>query len=141
MKFASRVAVIGAATASLVVLGAGGAHAQDNDGPLSSLLGIPCLISVGCGNDGDGGVTGAQRVSNFEELAPGEYDVVSVDCPQGQIATGGGFLAGSGVVLEASGPNVVLGQTQPTGWRTSGTNNSQSPALLGVEAVCVDAAQ
>ncbi|MET9954469.1 hypothetical protein ABZ135_23400 [Streptomyces sp. NPDC006339] len=146
MKFASKLAAVGAATASLVLLGAGGAHAQDNDGPLSSLLSAPgrilgCLIPSGCDNDTGGGVTGAQAVSNTEELAPGEYTVVVAHCPQGQVATGGGFHAGSGIDLESSGPNLALSETQPNGWTASGRNIGQGPALLGATAVCVDAAQ
>lgn len=168
VKLIKRFAGISTATTVAVLLSAGGAQAQ-GDGGLLSLLGNTSLVQVcfpmgqvGQGNkvggnqniscsqnaaapggddgNGAGGVTGAQIVrSPFVEVAPGGSAGPSADCPEGQIATGGGYnSAGSGFRAEDSFPISVVGSQEPIAWFVSGVNEGTETISVRAFAVCVD---
>ncbi|MGR4877967.1 hypothetical protein ACIPUC_00790 [Streptomyces sp. LARHCF249] len=146
MKLTRRFATIGAAATAAVLLSAGSAQAQD--GPvLFSLLGLP-LIQIGKGGDGGGGVTGAQQISASTEIAPGAFGSIGAVCPEGQIATGGGFDSSEPGDAQPGGfrptinqPVSVLGEEEPTSWHAGGYNESQGEVFLRTWVVCVDAAE
>jgi hypothetical protein len=66
-----------------------------------------------------------------------------VDCPSGEVATGGGPSAITWQtdhldVIE-SRPVVASGATAPSGWSVGATNSGTNPSSLVVEAVCAPA--
>ncbi|MEU6759927.1 hypothetical protein [Streptomyces sp. NPDC046685] len=165
MKLTRRFATISATAAASLLLGAGGAQAED-DGGLLSLLGDAPLIQVcypmgqvgGIGNSntgdqnmscgqnaqattpgsGTGGVTGAERVQGEPvEIPPGERRTAGAFCPEGKIATGGGpTTSGPGFRTEQS---IALSATvAPIAWTVTGTNEGPETITLWVEVVCVN---
>ncbi|WP_412074652.1 hypothetical protein ACLF6K_00265 [Streptomyces xanthophaeus] len=153
MKLIRRFAVVGAAAMAAVLIGAGSAQAQDDGGGLS-LLGLP-LIKIGKdgkggnGGGGGGGVTGAQRIAGpSTTIAPGAFGSDGAICPEGQIATGGGFdsiepgdAVPGGFRVTSSNPVTVIGSEEPTSWSVGGYNESQGEVFLRAWVVCVDAAE
>ncbi|GAA3386854.1 hypothetical protein [Streptomyces roseoviridis] len=123
MKPTQRFAAVTAAAAASILLSAGGALAQNDEGLLSPLLGNVSLLQVcypmgqvGHGNTfagtqnincnqnaevtapaangGNGtGVTGAERVSESAVVEPGQFGSAVALCPEGKVVTGGGFSA------------------------------------------------
>lgn len=65
-------------------------------------------------------------------VSPGqEVDNVSVDCPTGSVAVGGGAIGG--VDLESSAPK---GATRPTGWFVIGVTRNNTLSFTTPVAVC-----
>jgi hypothetical protein len=178
VKFTRRFAAIGAAATAAVLLGASSAQAQNDDGPLSLLSGSPLIQvcypmgQVGQGNtfngtqnincsqnsevtnpggnggNGAGGVTGVEMISSSTEIAPGAFGSVGAACPEGKIATGGGFDAfepgdavPGGFRPIVNQPVSRVGEADPISWHAGGYNESQGEVFLRVWVVCVDAAE
>ncbi|MFD8251540.1 hypothetical protein [Streptomyces werraensis] len=101
------------------------------------------------GGNGGGGVTGAQRVAGpGVTIPPGGFGESDAICPEGQIATGGGFDSSEPGDAEPGGfrvtnnePVTVLGEQEPTSWSVAGHNESDGDVFLRAWAVCVDAAE
>jgi hypothetical protein len=173
LKLAKRLATITTATTAALLCGAGGAHAQ-GDGGLHSLLGSPSIVlacfpagQVGQGNTfngtqnvncnqsatttttnpptGNGGVTGYEVVTAGATASPGGADAhATVYCPEGKVATGGGFFVGTSTqwANESSWP--VTADQNPeglSGWQAEATNVGTELGGITVYAICVDAAQ
>ncbi|MGA5629827.1 hypothetical protein ACPCTH_33670 [Streptomyces cellulosae] len=103
--------------------------------------------NTGGDSNGGGGVSGAQRIAGpGTTIAPGAFGSDDARCPEGQIATGGGFDvfepgdAGSFRVTD-NVPVTVLGEQEPTSWSAGGQNEGQGDVVLRAWAVCVDAAE
>lgn len=155
VKLIWRFATIGAAAMAAALLGAGSAQAQaqaqDNDGTPLSLLGLP-LIKIGNGDkggNGAGGVAGARQFAGpTTQIAPVMFGSQSASCPDGQIATGGGYDSiqvggeAGGFRATHSRPLTVSGtEDRPVAWSAGGINEGQAPVSLMVYVVCVDAAE
>jgi hypothetical protein len=65
---------------------------------------------------------------------------VTASCDDGDVATGGGYAAGTGVdvILSAGSPVSFsdASQTRPTGWVADFANHAASPRNVNVYAVC-----
>lgn len=69
------------------------------------------------------------------EVAPGQVQTASVDCPQGQVAIGGGG-AGGIAGLAASVPLTATGSTTPLGWAVIVVNQTQVTVTESAFVVC-----
>ena len=176
MKSTNKFAAIIAAAASTVLICAGGAHAQNRDGSLLGILDTPSIVlgcfptgqvgqgnsfqgtqNVSCspsatapagnGGSGAGGVTGAEIVQGPSiQLEPGQRGDVSADCPDGKIATGGGYYAFAPTGTNAfradfSQPLSLAGSNEPVTWFVDGVNEGTGTLTVHAYAVCVDSAE
>jgi hypothetical protein len=129
------------------------ASLSDGDNCTNGLAGIPGLLSAllgagrGCttGPPGSSGVTGAQMIrSDFREVTPGQTADIFVFCPEGQVATGGGFEVRDSqqgrIRVTGSGPLSTTGTGQPTQWLVSVINEGEDNSNVAAWVVCVDSA-
>ncbi|MEU0602495.1 hypothetical protein ABZ484_30340 [Streptomyces sp. NPDC006393] len=168
MKVAQKLAAVGTAAIAVVCFSGGGAQAQD--GGLLSLLNTPSITlacfpagQVGQGNvfkgtqnvscsqsasqtnptpPTGGGITGAEVVTAEGSVPPGSAINAQADCPEGKVATGGGFLIGTTFTATPLGSYPTpLGANPPTGWAVAAQNASDTTSTFTVYAVCVDAVE
>jgi hypothetical protein len=81
--------------------------------------------------------SGAIQLNVHRELAdttidPGDFGGTSVDCPAGEILTGGGVTAGSGVRVTGSLP------FDENTWAVTGVNEGSSQQDIRAHALCID---
>ncbi len=104
----------------------------------------------GSGGNGGGGVSGAQVIAGSgTTIAPGAFGSSYAYCPEGQVATGGGFDSSEPGDAEPGGfrvtynqPITVLGEgPTPRSWSVSGYNESEGDVFLRAWVVCVDEAE
>jgi hypothetical protein len=67
------------------------------------------------------------------EVGVGDAESVNVDCPSGEIVTGGGFVTGAGIIIEASYP------LDENTWRVYADNVGGGVQGFSAYAVCMDA--
>jgi hypothetical protein len=170
VKLVKRIVTVCTAVAAATVIGGTAAHADGDGGLLGrGLLNAPSITlacfpagQVGSGNsftgnqnincsqnaqataptgNGGGGVTGAERVSGESvTIPPGESRFTDVSCPDGKIATGGGFIGGDNIREARSTPVTVVGTGQPVGWSVELVNEGAVPQNGFATVVCVDSA-
>jgi hypothetical protein len=173
VKLTKRFATISTAATAAVLLSAGGAQAQGDGGLLSLLDDSPLLQvcypmgQVGQGNSftgtqnincsqnaevtaptngNGGGVTGAEVAIGETRVAPGTSGTAIATCPEGKVATGGGFgwVGGPPVRYTSSFPLVEDFDTPPTQWAVNADNENPPGSEVSrywAYAVCVDAAE
>jgi hypothetical protein len=170
VKPAKRIITICAAVAATTFLGGTAAHADGDGGLLGlGLLNTPSITlacfpagQVGSGNsftgnqnincsqsaqatapEGSrgGGVTGAELVfGNLVTIPPGESRELTVDCPAGKIATGGGFDGGPDIREAGSIGVTAFGTPYPVAWRETLVNEGSEAQNAYPNVVCVDSA-
>ncbi|MEV4621929.1 hypothetical protein AB0J74_24870 [Asanoa sp. NPDC049573] len=93
------------------------------------------------GPAGPPGLTGGQPFSNSGTIPAGASDTpVTVNCPTGMVATGGGFTENSNFVrVLASRPDPQFGAGPVTGWVANFSNSAAVPGTGTVHVVCYTA--
>lgn len=93
------------------------------------------------GNGGGGGVTGTQQYQGpTVEIAPGQSGGSIAPCPDGKVATGGGYQSSNG--FRATSESYIPTTTEsPHSWTVFGVNEGSQPVLLTPIVICVDAAE
>ncbi|MBX2868008.1 MAG: hypothetical protein KTR18_05010 [Acidiferrobacterales bacterium] len=87
----------------------------------------------------DAGVSGLEVVQNSVSINPGEFstNTISIDCPSGKKALGGGVTTGNKAhVLRGSYP-----ETNATGWQGAivlNSGNTPVTATANIYAICAD---
>ena len=72
--------------------------------------------------------------SDNTQLAPGAESTEHVDCPSGEVVTGGGFVLNGNITVRTSTPSNAEG----TGWAVSARNDGTQNAVFNVYAICID---
>ncbi|WP_141726287.1 hypothetical protein [Actinacidiphila rubida] len=168
MKLTTRFAAVISAVTGVMMFGAGVAQAQ-GDGGLLSLLGNASVLQVcypmgqvgqgnsfsgtqniSCSQSGQatapagssgGGLSGAGTVSGTEVTVPaGAPGNAIVTCPDGQIATGGGYIADPNLRVVRSYPYTEVGTGKPVGWVVDVVNDGSASGGMIPTVVCADAA-
>ncbi|GGV22369.1 hypothetical protein GCM10010260_73330 [Streptomyces filipinensis] len=159
VKFASRLAVLLAATASLTVAGTVSANAQDGPlPPISILSPLLCINRQDAQVKGDnnqvnqiaacnqtattttppsnaGGLTGFERaVAASGVMESGATVTITAQCPPGKTATGGGYRQSGGVNIHDSFPT-----EDGTGWTVQGVATRDNESF-SAWAACYNAA-
>ena len=93
------------------------------------------------GNQGVPGVSGYEFRESYEvEVGAGVALAHWLTCPDGKVATGGGFMTSSyDISVGKNGPLMNSDHTAATGWEISLRNNSQETVRLHVYAICANA--
>lgn len=164
VKLAKRLAAIAGAALAATLLGAGGAHAAEDDS-LLSLLNLPSITlvcyptgqaganntftgtqNISCaqsaqstsGGSGSGGFTGYEVISQTNECPVNNTCGITLRCPTGKKVTGGGVYAEPLV----SGVRVVRSGTVPgednNRWDGAIFNGHTQSVDLTVQAICAD---
>ena len=129
----TRFGVLGTAAGSggIGVWGGGSQYGVFSNGPLGVAAGKP-LTCQGC--------------VHAVDLASGQSaDSISVSCPSGEVATGGGGL-GTVEFVGSVDYNVVIARSEavltngvPTGWVIAAINNGASIANVSARVICTSA--
>lgn len=89
---------------------------------------------------GGGGVTTQQYFGNTQTIAPGQTVDAVASCPDGMVATGGGYQGSDGFRPTSES---YLAQTNesPHSWTVSGVNEGPGNAFMTPLVICADAAE